>query len=139
MGLVIYFRKALHLTKPDAENTMERIIEICQLDNGGVCVNYNDALEVWGNPNVETSALVGLAGIVKIPESCNVLERALQTLVMPLAIGTVAIVTVTLAAYMFHSKRKMVPSAKQAKETVRAQFLYISVTQKCAVDWFISS
>jgi len=111
LGLVIYFRKALQLSKPDAEKTMERIIEICQLDNGGVCVNYNDALEVWGNPNVETSALVGLAGIVKIPESCS-------ALVMPLVIGTVAIVTVTLVACIFYSKRKRVPSAKQTKETV---------------------
>jgi hypothetical protein len=69
LGLAIYFRKALNLTKPSAETEMEQIIEKCQKDDGGICVNYNDSLDTWGNPNTETTALVGLANIViTIPE-----------------------------------------------------------------------
>jgi hypothetical protein len=68
LGLAIYLRKALNLTKPPAETEMEQIIERCQQDDGGICVNYNDSLDTWGNPNTETTALIGLANMVIIPE-----------------------------------------------------------------------
>lgn len=87
LGLAIYFRKVLGLQKPPAETEMEQIIKKCQQDDGGICVNYNDNMDTWGNPNTETTGLVGLANIVVIiPEFLSFLVPSLFMIATLLAV-----------------------------------------------------
>ncbi len=91
LGLAIYLRKDLGLNQTQAEQEMDSIIQLCKKENGGICVNYNDNLDTWGNPNTETTALIGLA----YTEVTNPIPEFPSFLILPLfMIATLLAITV---------------------------------------------